>query len=295
MSKARNIVIEGGFDFHCHSTCSDGRYTVRELCDKAIELHFSKLSITDHNSVSADIEEISEEYKQYGLDLVIGSELTATYNSVKTSEEIHVVALGFKPHMLAHIFDKNTKNRRAYIEAILERLHRENVADIQYDELANNFKSHYLGKMHIAQMLTKLNVTSSVYEALDLYVGNLGKRRCWVPSSDYIEIPTLEEVVSSIISAGGIPVLAHPFYYKSFSNDELEKLVEYFKILAEDKAGIEVYYKDYNEKQTACLEFLANKYKINASGGSDFHGWSDTERLIQFKPELATRLLHMEG
>lgn len=295
MSKIRSIVNSGGFDFHCHSTVSDGKYTVRELCDRAVAHSFSMLSITDHNSVDSDIIEIKNTYKKQGLDVVIGSELTGIYDSANKNEEIHIVALNFDPRKLAGIFEKNIENRRAYIEAILYKLYREGIADIKYDEMREHFQSHYLGKMHIAQMLTNIKVTSNVYEALDLYVGNLGQRRCWVPSSDYIQIPSIEEVVLSILNAGGVPVLAHPFYYKSFSNDELEALVRYFKSLSGDMAGMEVYYKDYSEKQTACLEFLANKYKINASAGSDYHGWSDDEQLIQFKPELAKKLLQMEG
>ena len=201
--------------------------------------------------------------------------------------------MNFEPGKLSSVFEKNKKNRRAYIEAILYKLYQEGVADIKYEDMLGHFESHYLGKMHIAQMLTNIKVTSSVYEALDLYVGNLGERRCWVSSSDYIYVPSVEEGVSTILNAGGVPILAHPFYYKSFTNDELEELVRYFKTLSGNMAGMEVYYKDYSGKQTEHLEFLANKYKINASAGSDFHGWSDEETLIQFKPELAKKLLQV--
>ncbi len=294
MSKHQNMVCSGGFDFHCHSTISDGKYTVNELLDMALAKGLSTIAITDHNSIHSDMYTIREEYAFKGIEVIFGAELTALYDVSEKKEEIHIIALDFDPDKLAHIFESNLKNRQAYIEAILDRLRRSDIADLHYSDMQNHFESHYLGKMHVAQLLTEQNVTASVYEALDKYVGNLGERRCWVPSSDYIQIPSMDEVISSVISAGGVPVLAHPFYYKNFSNDELEKLVSTFKALAGNRAGMEVYYKNYSEKQTMCLEFLAHKYKLNASAGSDFHGWEQSESIMQFNHNLVNKLLKSE-
>ena len=83
MSKIDNIVKSGGFDFHCHSTVSGGKYTVREICDMAVERNFSMLSITDHNSIVSNVNEIKRIYKKQGLDVIIGSELTGIYGGAE--------------------------------------------------------------------------------------------------------------------------------------------------------------------------------------------------------------------
>lgn len=288
----KNTVCSGGVDLHCHSTISDGKYSVYHVLDMACQKGFSAIAITDHNSIHSEFNEIKEKYRSKGLNLICGSEVTAMYRrSDGKEEELHIVALNFDPQKMNGLFERNHLNRKEYIEALLTRLREENVADIQYEEMINHFESHYLGKMHVAQLLTEKKITSSVPEALELYVGNLGERRCWVPSCEYIDFPDLDSVVNLILSANGIPILAHPFYYKSLTENELERLICHFKKLAGDKAAMEVYYKDYDERQTNRLEYLAQKYSLKASGGSDFHGWSENEKLMQFNPQLLENLL----
>ena len=40
-------------DLHCHTTNSDGTWTVEELLKKAQEINLEVLSITDHDSVKS--------------------------------------------------------------------------------------------------------------------------------------------------------------------------------------------------------------------------------------------------
>ncbi len=291
MSKKDNIVDKGGVDLHCHTKTSDGKYSIYSLLDMAVEQGLSAIAITDHNYFHYNISAISTMYKDKGLKVIKGAEITASYRINGKSEEIHIVALNINPWKLKPLFDKVRKKRKECVSAILFRLKINGIADITYDELINHFDSNYLGKVHIAQLLCDKGIVSSVYEGLDVYVGNLGKRKCWVPSNQYIYIPPLKDVVKAIIYAGGIPVLAHPFYYKSLTDDEREQLICDFKTLAGDSAGMEVYYKDYTEDQTAILENLATKYQLFPSGGSDFHGWSDTESLMQINPEILKNLI----
>ncbi len=292
MNNYKNLVDKGGFDFHCHTNVSDGKYSIYEVLDEAVGRGFSAICITDHNSVHKDIDEIIKTYEKQGLKVFVGAEVTATYSSDSgKNEEVHIVALDYKPEMMKAIFENNRDGRELYVRAILNKLRDAGVADIEYEELKKHFESYYLGRMHVAQMLAEKKAVSSVYEALDEYVGNLGKRKCWVSSKEFIKIPDMKTVVQAITNAGGIPILAHPFYYKSLTTDELEELIIKFKTYAGEKAGIEVYYKDYDEERTNILKRLAKKHELHPSGGSDYHGWGEKERIMQFNPCLLESLL----
>ncbi len=283
----KNLVSKGGVDLHCHTNISDGKYTIYEVLDMACEQGLSAIAITDHNMMHNDIEEIQKIYAAKGLHVIKGTEISALYEvSPSQSIEVHVVALQVNEEKLEHIFQNYLNGRKAYTEAMLNRLREEHVADISYEELQERFQNNFLGKKHVAQFLTEMHVTSSISEALDKYVGSLGEKRCIAYSKDYIKLPKLSEVVEAILKAGGIPILAHPYYYTSLSEAQLEELIFYFKKLAGSKAAMEVYYYDYNKEQTENLKRFAEKYSLAVSGGGDFHGWNQEEKIMQFDLDI---------
>lgn len=287
-----NRVPTRGVDFHVHTTRSDGRYDLRRVLDLAVFERLSVIAITDHNTFDGEIVKLAPFYERQGLQVINGCEFTAFYYLQNgTKEEIHIVALNFEPEKLNGLFGLYSLNRRPYIEAILKRLKEEGVADITYEEMLEKYPTMHLGKMHISQELVSRKIVKDVYEGLDLYVGNLGLKKCWVPSEQYLDIPDMETVIRAIIDAGGTPVLAHPYYYKGLAdNREREKLVSDFKSVAGERAGMEVYYKNYTAEQVLELERIAKKYKIRKSGGSDFHGWFESDHLAQISLDVNSLL-----
>ncbi len=284
------VVNSNGIDLHTHTTVSDGKYNIYQLLNMAIDEGLSAIAVTDHNSIHEDIFKIKEEYANKGLDVICASEVTGVYRTKSgKEEEIHIVALNIDPEKIKPLFEQNLKNRREYIEAIVDKLRQHNVADLDYDELLSEFDSHYIGKMHIAQKLANLGVVKNIYQGLDEYVGNLGKRTCYVSQTDYIKFFDIKKVVKIILESGGIPVLCHPYYYKSLSMEEREDLIAYFKEIG--GVGIEVYYKDYNDEQITELERLADKYGLAKSAGSDFHGWKTNTKPINYNPSAVSELL----
>ncbi len=282
----------GGVDLHCHTTVSDGKYNIYDLLDMAVDKGLSAIAVTDHNSIHKDILKIKKEYAKKGLDVIVASEVTGSYTSESgKKEEIHIVALNIDPEKTELLFEQNLKNRREYIQAILDKLCEHNVADLNYDELLSDFDSHYLGKMHIAQKLADLGLVEDVYQGLDEYIGNLGKRTCYVSQADYIKFFDIEKVVKIILEAGGIPILAHPYYYKSLSEAEREDLISYFKKIGGQ--GMEVYYKDHTDEQIAQMNLLAEKYELVKSAGSDFHGWKGSDKLTNYNRDALAELLKL--
>ena len=69
-------------DLHCHTTNSDGTWTVEELLKKAQEINLEVLSITDHDSVKSYFEiqknkELQNIFKGY---MIMSSLFTALSN-----------------------------------------------------------------------------------------------------------------------------------------------------------------------------------------------------------------------
>ena len=88
---------------------------------------------------------------------------------------------------------------------------------------------------------------------------------CFVPR----EKISPEQAVSLILSAGGIPVLAHPTLYH-MGDEALETLVARLKDAG--LLAIEGIYSTYTPSDTRKIQSIAKKFGLAISGGSDFHG-----------------------
>ena len=84
---------------------------------------------------------------------------------------------------------------------------------------------------------------------------------------------TPEEAVKLILRAKGIPVLAHPFTVK-----DPNVMVKSLKKVG--LTGIEAYYKDNTPAVTQNTLKLAKRYGLIATGGTDYHGISDSEIMM---------------
>jgi hypothetical protein len=106
--------------------------------------------------------------------------------------------------------------------------------------------------------------TKTIQEAFDKYLGK--------GAPAYFDKFRLEahDAISMIMEAGGIPVLAHPFTLYCKSSNDLEQLIT--QLVDHGLQGIEVFYPEHNEKQTAEYHLLAKRNNLLVTGGSDFHG-----------------------
>ncbi|MFA5240596.1 MAG: PHP domain-containing protein, partial [Phycisphaerae bacterium] len=84
---------------------------------------------------------------------------------------------------------------------------------------------------------------------------------------------TPDEAVDLILKSGGLPVLAHPSTING-----AEKVIS--RLAARGLVGLEAYYKDYTDEQRHDMVKLASRYKLIATGGSDFHGIDETTEVM---------------
>ena len=207
-----------------------------------------------------------------------------------------MVALGIDPEnaKLRAVLRNNQPDRRPYLSAILEKLRALGIDVGTYDELqAANPNSRHFGRMQIAKEMQRRGYVATADEAFDVYMGAHGQRLAYVANP--LKYVTLEEAVEAILDAGGIPVLAHLYYYLLDVEGE-RALVRRFKELAGEKAAMEVHYAAYTPEQRESLAAIADEFALMHSCASDFHGNLADETLAHgFRREQCAPLLDALG
>ena len=276
-------------DLHTHSRLSDGSLPPTALLEKARAAGIGILALTDHNA-AADLTALRAAFPE--LTLIQGAEITCRY----LDQELHVVALGIDPEnpMLRSVLARNNPDRRPYLTAILDKLKAQGIDVGTYDELqAANPDSRHFGRMQIAKEMQRRGYVATADEAFDDYMGAHGKRLAYVANP--LKYVSLEEAVAAILAAGGIPVLAHLYYYLLDAEGE-RALVRRFKELAGERAAMEVHYAAYDRRQREALAAIADEFGLMHSCASDFHGNLEDETLAHgFGRDLCAPLLAALG
>ena len=281
-------------DLHTHTCLSDGDLTPVELISMARDAGIGILAVTDHNAT----EDLSVYRAAFpDMTLIQASEITCRCHAPDGAEhELHVVALGIDPQnpRIRAVLANNQPDRRPYLTAILDKLLAQGIDVGTYDELqAANARSRHFGRMQIGKEMVKRGYVKSVDEAFDVYMGAHGQRLAYVPNP--LKYVTLEEAVDAILSAGGVPVLAHLYYYL-LDDAGNRALVRRFKELAGDKAAMEVEYAAYDRAQRDALRAIADEFGLMYSCASDYHGNLEGETLAHgFDPSLCAPLLRLLG
>lgn len=246
-------------DLHVHSNKSDGSFTPGELVDYALQKGLSAFALTDHDTTEG-LDEALEYAKGKNIEVIPGIELSSEYEG----RDIHIVGLYIDHHCAA--FQKQLQEfRDARVNRNIKMCSnlQEAGIDITYEKLIAEFPDSVITRSHYAKYLLKYGYIKNLQEAFDKYVGDHCKY--FVPR----EKITPAQAVDLILSAGGIPVLAHPILYH-MTNAQLDKLVSGLKEAG--LIGIEAIYSTYKPAEERQIRQLAAKYDLALSGGSDFHG-----------------------
>lgn len=242
-------------DFHLHSLLSDGSHSPEVVVRLAKENGIKAISLTDHDTNLGTTEAINTA-KKLNMLFINGVELQADLTEKRYE---HILAYG--------ISDVDN------INSFLEQLREERIKDI-------------IGNIQILQKQgynINLETIDTITPGRHLTVGHIKK---WLhrnsASTNIITSELLntyhyyDEIINLIKKCGGVAVLAHPFRYNpTFYNnpEELERQISILKEVGLD--GIETYYGTHNKRQVAICKYIAKKYNLIMTGGSDWHGWSD--------------------
>ncbi len=241
------------FDFHMHSTASDGTYSPREIVDVAIAAGAVSIAITDHDTVDGALE-ASPYAKERGLELFTGVEL----NTDAYDAEIDILGYFWEPTdpKFLEMLKKRQEGRIVRAKKIVEKLESVGVK-VSYDRV-REIAHGAVCRPHVIEAMVEKGYVSNQKEAFEKYLG-LGK-----PAHVPHDKITPEEAIEYISRAGGLPIVAHPGLVEN------DAVVE--KLLQAGAKGLEAYYPMHSEVEIRKYIGLAEKYNVIVSCGSDSHG-----------------------
>ena len=254
-----------GIDLHIHTTASDGTFTPSEVVAHAIKLKLKAIAITDHDTLAGSSEALKGGIPP-ALDFLTGVEISAAPPPCyPRSGSFHLLGYSIRldDSELNQTLEKLQQARKSRNPAIINRLNELGIP-ISLDEVSEKAGDAQLGRPHIAQILIKKGVISSIDEAFDQFLGT--------DKPAYVDKYRVKcsKAIDAIRGAGGIPVLAHPGLLEYESENQLDELIGQLKRMGIQ--GVEVYYSGHTADQTRLFSELAQRHDLLMTGGTDFHG-----------------------
>jgi len=269
-------------DLHCHSTNSDGTWSVSQILIEAERKGVDILAITDHDNFQGSIEAHQLASNYFTGKLVAGIEISTRI----MNKSLHFLAyfptfdLDPKSELLLNL--EKIRNDRVWRMKEMIKKTNEMGFDVTYEDVMEEVStgtdgsqqpSDVISRPHLARVLVKKGYVDSFEEAFDKYVAD-GKAL-------YVSRLTLkfEDWIQQVQDLGGILVWAHPFegYHDNF--DEFMKFAEY--ITRFPITGIERVYnyegkyrisKDFEKMGNQYLDKVIAEKNFIITAGGDFHG-----------------------
>lgn len=270
------------FDFHCHSTASDGSLAPAELVARAAACGVRKLALTDHDTL-AGLPEARRSAREAGVELVTGIEWSVQWQG----RELHLLGLGMDAgsQALRELEAGQQEARRLRAQKIGARLNQATGLTDSYERVAELAGTDAPGRPWFARMLVSAGHARDMGHAFSRF---LRQGQCAFVRTPWVD---LDQAVGVVGEAGGVAVLAHPVRY-GLTRRKLRGVLA--ALCEAGGGGLEVAMPGLNADQQRLLDECLRDFPLCASGGSDFHSpeqkWLELGRLPDF-PEGADTVL----
>ncbi|EPS58311.1 hypothetical protein M569_16504, partial [Genlisea aurea] len=251
------------FEFHCHSTCSDGFLSPSKLVERAHQKGVKVLALTDHDTMRG-VPEAVEAGCRYGIKVIPGVEISSIFKSRNDSgfeEPVHLLAYysecGPKNAPTLEKFLENIREGRILrAKNILSKLKKLECPLKWETVLRIAGKGVAPGRLHIARAMLEAGYVENLKQAFSRYLYDGG------PAYSTGSEANAEETIRMITKTGGVAVLAHPWGLKN-APLVIRRLKEV------GLHGVEVYRSD---GKLSVYSDLADAHGLLKMGGSDYHG-----------------------
>lgn len=246
-------------DLHLHTVHSDGSWLTAELVRKAIELKFSHIAITDHDTTAA----LSEARDAAGgrIEIITGIEINTVWTRPDgESADVHVLGYFFDPDnsALCDLLKRQQEARNAFVLDTLSSIRKAGV-DLTFDQVIAKAGCGSIGRPHICRAIVEAGGAPSTDEAWERFLS----RR----SPFYVERRSVKphEAIAALTAAGGVSSIAHPA-----KETALQSLIDELKPLG--LSALEAYHRSHDLPDVRRLMQVATHNGLSVSGGSDCHG-----------------------
>jgi len=266
--------MDDRIDLHIHSDrSSDGDCSPEFIVNLAKRANFRAIAISDHDTVDA-YPEVIQYGKKNGVEIIPSIELTTLFEG----REFHLLCpfINWKSEILANLVREVAERRRLEARERVKKLQYLGF-DISWEEVLHASDPFPPLGVVIAQLIlnkAEKNKTPGFSQYLE------GKNKLFAPYHFYKDyfmegkpasVPRqnvdLLDVLDKILSAGGVPVVAHPgAYFQGAKKEDLIRLKE------RGLKGLEVYSSYHDAEQKSLYKSIAEELDLVPTAGSDFHG-----------------------
>lgn len=252
-------------DLHTHTTESDGTYSPEQLVAAAKAKGLDAIAITDHDTF-AGYHQALPLAREAKLELVCGIELSTKLIMPDRPR-------GKSVHLLGYFMSGPTAEFRSWLSELQQSRRERNEAlalklqamglDITMEEV-NALGRSMAGRPHFAKLMVQKGYVSTLQEAFDKYLDE--SAQAYVERQE----PSLAEGIRQISDGGGIPSLAHPVRLGKRVPAQEEDVIR--QLCKMGLRALEAWHSDHPSREQERYEWLARRYDLIATGGSDFHG-----------------------
>ena len=252
------------FDLHLHSNNSDGSATVKEIVSEVLNKGINIFALTDHDTI-AGIQDI-EKHVPHNIKFIRGVELTCKIYDIKC----HILGYNINPESkeLKELIELGKVLRRQKLETRIKYLKDVWNIELTKDELDWLYSRKSPVKTHFANILVNRGLADDNVSAMKKYLDG-----CKTGNTRFDG----KEAIKTIISAGGIPIWAHPLGGEGEEHLSEKEFLPKLKTMIENGIqGLECYYSRYSLDEAEFLVKCAKENNLLISGGSDWHGKNKT-------------------
>ena len=248
-------------DLHMHTTVSDGSDTPEAIVANVRDAGITVFSITDHDAIKG-CQTVQDRLKQGDPAFICGVE----FSCKDDRGQYHILGYAYDPDSksIQDVVDRGHSLRMKKVKARLDFIKDAFGFVFPEGEIRNLLAMDNPGKPHIGNLMVKHGYAATKEIAIREYINRIHFR------SEYVRP---EEAIAGILGAGGIPVLAHPFFGSGDQlivgaemEDRLKRLIGY------GLRGVEAFYSGFSAKLTGEMLALAERYDLYVTAGSDYHG-----------------------
>lgn len=240
-------------ELQSHSTVSDGQLAPAEVVAEAAKARVTTLALTDHDAI-AGVGDAQRAAEEHGIELVPAIEMSCVH---EYAEDLHICGYWVDVGKIAPACERAQHERVTRAGEIVEKLRRHGFDLHLEDAVREAGDALSIGRPHIARAAGATGDLGPFFEEYLVPGAKAFVPRRW---------PNAAQAIELIREAGGIAVIAHP-YWDISAPLEVDDLI---RSLNAD--GVETYYPTHTKEQTEHLLELCTELDLVPTASSDYHG-----------------------